>query len=94
MVYKQDHTLGAHTQADLGHFCYLQVEDACRMWLVQTFYDLHKVVTDDELRQAFMDLCPRAVCLWMECNQLAGTEDEVLALLTIWHAGPQVCCSS
>jgi len=30
----------------------------------------------------------------MECDELAGAEDEVLALLTIWHAGPQVCCLS
>eukprot|EP00967_Tisochrysis_lutea_P139119 scaffold252149_cov14-Tisochrysis_lutea.AAC.1 len=67
-----------------------QVQEVCQKWLQQTFSDVHEVITKDGLRKAFLQLCPQAVILWMKCDDLMGTENDVAFLVTRWHVGKQV----
>eukprot|EP00983_Pelagomonas_calceolata_P022636 712500-Pelagomonas_calceolata.AAC.4 len=69
----------------------VQVEGFCLRWLLYTFGDMWVTVTTEAKRAAFCNLCPAAVELWMGSDQLAGVENEVAVLVTLWHAGQQVC---
>uniref|UniRef100_A0A7S3R8P5 BTB domain-containing protein n=1 Tax=Dunaliella tertiolecta TaxID=3047 RepID=A0A7S3R8P5_DUNTE len=66
-----------------------KVEGFCLRWLLYTFGDMWVTVTTEAKRAAFCNLCPAAVELWMGSDQLAGVENEVAVLVTLWHAGQQ-----
>jgi len=68
---------------------FTKVQEVCQKWLQQTFSDVHEVITKDGLRKAFLQLCPQAVILWMKCDDLMGTENDVAFLVTRWHVGKQ-----
>ncbi|KAF5829671.1 hypothetical protein DUNSADRAFT_15671 [Dunaliella salina] len=65
------------------------VANACSQWLLKTFKDVHEVVTDNEERRIFCELCPDAVKLWAKKDDLCGCENDVATALGCWSSGKQ-----
>ncbi|KAF5843117.1 hypothetical protein DUNSADRAFT_2154 [Dunaliella salina] len=68
---------------------FVKVQEVCQKWLQRSFTDVYEVITEDGLRKAFLQLSPQAVHLWMKCDNLIGTENDVIFAVTNWHEGEQ-----
>ncbi|KAF5830987.1 hypothetical protein DUNSADRAFT_13773 [Dunaliella salina] len=62
----------------------LLVTQVCSKWLLHKYKDVYEVVTVEEKRHAFCELCAEAVIIWATQDDLCGSKNDVAIALAYW----------
>ncbi|KAF5830988.1 hypothetical protein DUNSADRAFT_13773 [Dunaliella salina] len=60
------------------------VTQVCSKWLLHKYKDVYEVVTVEEKRHAFCELCAEAVIIWATQDDLCGSKNDVAIALAYW----------